>query len=125
MKKVKIQRFLSGLPTFYSDKIQYDNPKNLEKVIRRENHLYDKIRGSSVFQKDWNDNMKGKRDKRNKCLSHPSSKITPKQINKVSEPKISIRLQIQLGKGQGSIMYNVMDVRQNTYIGTSLTNDKE
>ena len=24
-EKVKIQRFLSGLPSFYSDKIQYDN----------------------------------------------------------------------------------------------------
>ena len=28
-EKVKIQRFLSGLPSFYSDKIQYDNPKTL------------------------------------------------------------------------------------------------
>jgi hypothetical protein len=34
--KVEIQRFLSGLPSFYSDKIQYDNPKTLEGDIRRE-----------------------------------------------------------------------------------------
>ena len=34
-EKVKIQRFLSGLPSFYIDKIQYDNPKNLEEVISR------------------------------------------------------------------------------------------
>ena len=34
-KKVKIQRFLSGFPSFYSDKIQYDNPNNLEEAIRR------------------------------------------------------------------------------------------
>jgi hypothetical protein len=25
--KVKIQRFLSGLPSFYSENIQYDNPR--------------------------------------------------------------------------------------------------
>ena len=30
-EKVKIQRFLSGLPTFYRDKIQYDMPKTLKR----------------------------------------------------------------------------------------------
>jgi hypothetical protein len=35
-EKVKIQRLLSGLPSFYSDKIQYKNPKTLEETIRRE-----------------------------------------------------------------------------------------
>jgi hypothetical protein len=39
--KVKIQRFLSGLPYFYSDKIQYNNPNTLEETIRRENHIYE------------------------------------------------------------------------------------
>jgi hypothetical protein len=34
-EKVKIRRFLSGLPSFYNDKIQYDNPKKLEEAIRR------------------------------------------------------------------------------------------
>jgi hypothetical protein len=33
--KVKIQMFLSGLPSFYSDKIHYDNPKILDETIRR------------------------------------------------------------------------------------------
>jgi hypothetical protein len=31
---VKIQRYLSGLPSFISDKIQYDHPKILEETIR-------------------------------------------------------------------------------------------
>jgi hypothetical protein len=34
-EKVKIQRFLSGLPSFYNDKIQYDNQNTLEEAIRR------------------------------------------------------------------------------------------
>jgi hypothetical protein len=33
---VKIQRYLSGIPSFISDKIQYDDPKTLEETIRRE-----------------------------------------------------------------------------------------
>ena len=38
-EKVNIQRFLNGLPSFYSDKIQYDNPKTLEEGIRRLKHI--------------------------------------------------------------------------------------
>jgi hypothetical protein len=40
-EKVKIHMFLSGLTSFYSEKIQYDNPRTLEEAIRRENHLYE------------------------------------------------------------------------------------
>ena len=38
---IKIQRYLSGLPSFISDKIQYDDPKTLEETIRRAKCLYD------------------------------------------------------------------------------------
>jgi hypothetical protein len=31
-EKVKIQRFISGFPSFYNDKIQYYNPKTLEEI---------------------------------------------------------------------------------------------
>jgi hypothetical protein len=31
---VKIQRYLSGMPSFISDKIQYDDLKTLEETIR-------------------------------------------------------------------------------------------
>jgi hypothetical protein len=33
-ENVKIQIFVSGLPSLYSDKIQYDNLKTLEESIR-------------------------------------------------------------------------------------------
>ena len=39
-KKVKIQRFLSRLPSFYSDKIQYDIPNTLEESIRSAKNIY-------------------------------------------------------------------------------------
>jgi hypothetical protein len=38
-EKVKIQRFLSGLPSLHNEKIQYDNPNSLEETIRRETYL--------------------------------------------------------------------------------------
>jgi hypothetical protein len=44
-EKVKIQRFLSGLPSFYSDKIQYDNPNTLEETVKRARHLYEQSKG--------------------------------------------------------------------------------
>ena len=31
---VNIQRYLSGMPSFINDKIQYDDPKTLEETIR-------------------------------------------------------------------------------------------
>jgi hypothetical protein len=36
---IKIQRYLSGLPSFISDKIQYDDPKTMEETIRKERCL--------------------------------------------------------------------------------------
>jgi hypothetical protein len=47
-EKVKIQIFLSGLPSFYSDNTQYDNPNTLEESIRRANNLYEQSRGVNV-----------------------------------------------------------------------------
>ena len=37
---VKIQTYLSGLPPSIGDKIQYDEPKTMEGMIRRDKFLY-------------------------------------------------------------------------------------
>jgi hypothetical protein len=110
-EKFKIQNILSGLPSFYSDKIQYDNPNNLEEATRREKHIYEETIGRLVFQKSWNEKMKGKIIKGRKVLSHHFSRTTTKKISKVSQPKTNTRLQSHLGKGQGSSLHNVRDVR--------------
>jgi hypothetical protein len=39
-ENIKIQRFMSGLPTFYNEKIHYNKPRTLEEATRKENHLY-------------------------------------------------------------------------------------
>jgi hypothetical protein len=59
-EKVKIQCFLSGLPSFYSNKIQYENPNTLEETIGREGHLYEQSKGRLVLQKAWSDKIKEK-----------------------------------------------------------------
>jgi hypothetical protein len=50
-ENVKIQRFLSGMPSFYKNKIQYDDPRSLEESIRRSKCLYEKRKGRTFFQK--------------------------------------------------------------------------
>jgi hypothetical protein len=50
---VKIHRLLSGIPLFYKDKIQFDEPNILEETIRKEKYLYDKSKGGANFQKSW------------------------------------------------------------------------
>ena len=47
--RVKIQRYLSGMPSFISDMIQYDDPKTLEETIIRDNFLYDKKKGKASY----------------------------------------------------------------------------
>jgi hypothetical protein len=70
-EKVKIQRFLSGLPSFYKDKIQFDEPKTLEEAIRKDKYLYEQNKGRPSFQKAWDDKKKGKMDQRKKGFKPP------------------------------------------------------
>jgi hypothetical protein len=70
-EKFKIQIFLSGLLSFYSEKIHYDNLRTLEEAIRISKHLYKQTRGRSVFQKAWNGKRKGKKEKMQKGFKPP------------------------------------------------------
>jgi hypothetical protein len=44
-EKIKIQRFLSGLPSSYKHKIWFDEPKNLEEAMRKTKYLYEHNKG--------------------------------------------------------------------------------
>jgi hypothetical protein len=75
---VKIQRYLSGLPSFISDKIQYDDPKTMEETIRREKCLFDQKKGN-LFSKRLGKtrrSLKGSRGRRG--TSHHFSEIVLK-----------------------------------------------
>jgi hypothetical protein len=68
---VKIQRYLSGLPSFISEKIQYDDPKTMEETIRKEKCLYDQHKGKPTFQRSWEDKRKFKKEQRQKGNKPP------------------------------------------------------
>jgi hypothetical protein len=40
-EKVRIQRYLSGFPSFYKDNIKYDEPKTLTEAIMKAKYLYE------------------------------------------------------------------------------------
>ena len=66
-EKLAIQRFLSGFPSFYRDKIQYDEPSTLEEAIRKAKHMYDQNKGRNFFWKYYGDKIKEyKQDERKK-----------------------------------------------------------
>ena len=48
-EKIKIQRFLSGFPSFYKDQIQYDEPKTLDVEIEKPDHVYEQSKGKIDF----------------------------------------------------------------------------
>jgi hypothetical protein len=70
-EKVKIQRYLSGLPPFISDSIQYDDPKTLEEGIRRDKCLYEQHKGKSSYKRSWEDKKKSKMEQRKKGTKPP------------------------------------------------------
>jgi hypothetical protein len=61
-EKVKIKRFLSRLPSFYKDKIQFDEPKTLKETIRKSKYLYEHNKGRPCLPKTCDDKKKGNMD---------------------------------------------------------------
>jgi hypothetical protein len=84
---VKIQRYLSGLPSFISEKIQYDDPKTLEETIRRDKFLYDQQKSRPSFQKAWEENKKFKMDQRKKGAKPPFFRNNPQGQKMPKEPR--------------------------------------
>jgi hypothetical protein len=68
---VRIQRYLSGFPSFSSDNIQYDDTNTLEETIRQDKCLYNQQKARPTFQKSWGDKNKFKMDQRKKGTKPP------------------------------------------------------
>jgi hypothetical protein len=87
-EQVNIQRYLSGLFSFISDKIQYDDPKALEETIRRDKCLYDQNRGRPTFQKAWEDKKKKNMEHRRKGTKPPFFQNNSQENQALKEPKM-------------------------------------
>lgn len=58
-EKVKIQRYISGIPLFYGDRLKFDEPKNLEVEMRMVEKLYEQNKNKSMVQKAWDNKKNG------------------------------------------------------------------
>jgi hypothetical protein len=85
---MKIQRYLSGFPSFISEKIQHDDPNTLEETIRRAKCLYDQQKSRPTFQKAWEDKTKFKIDQRKKGTKPPFLKNNPQGQPTSREPRM-------------------------------------
>jgi hypothetical protein len=97
-EKEKIQRFLSGFPAFYKDKIQFDEPKTLEETIRKAKYLYDQSKGRAYFQKSWRDKKKDKQDQRKKGFQPPFFKNNPNTYQQSQPTQSGSKMEESLGK---------------------------
>jgi hypothetical protein len=97
-EKVKIQRFLSGLPSFYKEKIQYDEPRTLTETIRKAKYLYEKGKGRESLQKYWKDKKKEKSDQRRKGFKPPFNRNIPNKNQQDQSAKDESKREESLGK---------------------------
>ena len=65
-EKLKIQRFLSGIPTFYKENIKYDEPNTLNEAIKKAKYLYEQGQGRESLHKSWKDKKNANYDLRRK-----------------------------------------------------------
>jgi hypothetical protein len=65
-EKVKVQRFLSCLPQSYKDIIEFDNPKTLNEVLRKERICYEQYKQRSENPKAWREKKQEKLNQRKK-----------------------------------------------------------
>ena len=78
-EKVKFQRFLSGLPQSYKDRIEFYEPRTLEEAIRKAKYCYEKSKGKLDYHKTWKDKKNDKSDQRKKGLKPSSFRNHQKQ----------------------------------------------
>jgi hypothetical protein len=103
-EKVKIQRYLSGMSSFISDKTQYDDPKTMEETIMRAKCIYDQQRGRPTFQKDWEYKKKKKIEKRKKETTPPFFRNISQGHSTPKEP----RMTEEIGKKTKETTYSML-----------------
>ena len=65
-EKVKIHCFLSGLPQYYVDIIEFYEPRTLEEAIRKAKYCYEQSKGKPDYHKALKDKKMKKSDQRKK-----------------------------------------------------------
>jgi hypothetical protein len=97
-EKVKIQRFLSGLPAFYKEKIKYDEPRTLTEAIKKAKYLYEQGQGRESLQKSWKDKKNVKSNHRRKGFKPPFNRNEPNRNHQDQYAKGDFKKEDSLGK---------------------------
>jgi hypothetical protein len=97
-EKVKLQWFLSGIPTFYKEMIRYDEPNTLTDTIIKAKYLYEQVQGRESMQKSWKDKKKEKSDQRKKGLKPHFNRNEPNKNHQDQYSKDESKKEDFLGK---------------------------
>jgi len=97
-EKEKIQRFLSGLPSFNKDKIQFDEPRTFTETIRKAKYLHEKCKGRETFQNYWKHKKKEKLDQRRKGFKPSFNRNNPNTYQQNQPGKSESKMEYFLGK---------------------------
>jgi hypothetical protein len=97
-EKVKIQIFLSGLPTFYKENIKCDEPKTLTEAIRKDKYLYEQGQGRESLKKSWKDKKNVNSDQRKKGFKPPFNRNEPNRNHQDQYAKGDFKKEDSLGK---------------------------
>jgi hypothetical protein len=89
---------LSGLPSFYTENIKYDEPRNLTRTIRKAKYMYQQRNGRESLQKYWKDKKKEKSDQRKKGFNPPFNRNTPIKNHPDQYAKDESKREDSLGK---------------------------
>eukprot|EP00253_Pinus_taeda_P017453 PITA_17453 len=89
-EKVKVQRFVSSLPPYMRERIEFDNPKSMDEVIRKARICYQqgKQKGETANRK-WSEKKNFKLAGNFKGNRSSGSKGAGKGINKIFATKIA------------------------------------
>jgi hypothetical protein len=96
--KVKIQIFLIGFPTFYKEKIKYDEPNTLTEAIKKAKYLYEQGHGRESLQKSWKEKKNVKSSQRRKGFKPPFNRNGPNRENQDQYAKGDLKKKDCLGK---------------------------
>jgi hypothetical protein len=97
-EKVKIQRFLSGLPPFYKEKIKYDEPKTLKEAIKKAKYLSEQGQRRESLQKYWKDKKNVKSNQRKKGFKPSFNRNEPNRNHQDQYSKGYFKKEYSLGK---------------------------
>lgn len=52
-EKAKVQRFISSLPTFMKEKLEFDNPKTMDEAVWKAQICYQQMKQKGEVNKSW------------------------------------------------------------------------